>query len=947
MAAARSAIEELARAARCEARGDDLTRQLYATDASLYQVVPAGVAFPKSAAETASAVRAAAAAGLSVTARGAGSGLAGGALGEGLVVDLARHNRRITGFDPEARTVRVEVGVVLDQLNDFLQPHGLVFGPDVATSSRATVGGMLGNNSSGARAPLYGTTIDHTESVEVVLADGTVAELGPESPALRGMLSGVDPKIRAAAGLVRERFHRRICKRWPGYGLDRYLPGLEDGGGDLSKLIGGSEGTLGLVFAATLRVVPLPPGKGVGLLFFDSAADAFDASVALMPLKPAAVEHIDDALFDQTRGQRAFQAARDLLELDTKPCRSILIVEFYGDERDKLAEMARLGLGTRRHLCADAREMALVWHLRKAGLSLLTGRPGAAKPVPGIEDVCVPPARLPEYTAALRALFDRFGVEGSFYGHAGSGLLHVRPVLDLHRAAGVAAYRGIGEEVAAICRHFDGSLAAEHGVGIARTEFVEGQVGPELLGLMREIKTAFDPGNLLNPGKIFDDGTFRFDTRLRQGAGAAIPVPFEPVLAYAAKDKSFTGNLEQCNGCGGCRKDAPTMCPTFQATGEELMSTRGRANIIRAVLEGRIKSPQGPLLSEALEQAISNCLSCRACAGECPSNVNLPLLKAELLHARHRRHGTPLAARLFSRVDRLGALGSLMPGAANALQQWPPLRRALRAVAGVSARRPLPKFADFRFDRWFARRPAPAGASPRGKVILWDDCFVRHYEPGIGRAAVRVLEAAGFTVELPKGRACCGRPAFSMGCLDTARAFGRQNIALLRGGTEPVIFLEPSCFTMFKEDYRELGLDGAEALAARAVLFEDFIAELLAREPEALRFNGAPARAAVHTHCHARAAADPAVMLRVAGRIPGAAAELLDTGCCGMAGAFGAMEEKYDLSVKVAGPLVAKVNALSPETDLIASGTSCRHQITHLTLRQPQHFAEWIADRLA
>ncbi len=937
---------ELSRASGCEVRGDALTRQLYATDASIHQVEPLGVAFPKSAAETAALVRAAAAAGVPLTARGAGSGLAGGALGSGVIVELARHNRGISEFNPETRTVRVGAGVVLDQLNAFLQGHGLVFGPDVATSSRATLGGMIANNSSGARAPVYGATINHVESVEVVLADGSVAVLGADSPDLRDRLTPVDALIAAHAEEILTRFHDRFPKRWPGYGLDRYLR-ARPGGMDLSKLIGGSEGTLALVFSAKVRAVEPPKSKGLGLLFFDSINDAFQAVPPLLPLRPAAIEQIDDLLFDQTRGQAPFAAARQLLDLDARPCASILIVEFYDDEREKLPLLEKMGLGRRFLSTTDPREMAQVWNLRKAGLSLLTGCPGSAKPTAGIEDMCVPPETLPEYVARLREILDRSGFKASFYGHAGSGLLHVRPVVDMHKGEDIRRFRQLEAEVAGLVAEFRGSITGEHGVGIAHTEFVAEHVGPVLLDVMRGVKHAFDPANLLNPGKIIDTGEWRCDTRLRQGDGAAIPVPFEPVLAYAAKDKSFTGNLEQCNGCGGCRKDGPTMCPTFQATGEELMTTRGRANIIRAVLEGRVETPAGPLLSDELEKAVGNCLACRACATECPSNVNLPLLKAELLHARHRRHGAPLSARVFSRVDLLGELGCAAPRVTNLMLAWPPARRVMRSLLGVSEKRPLPPYTRDRFDRWFVRRAVAAAPKPRGRVVLWDDCFVRFNEPNIGRAAVRVLEAAGFGVALPAGRACCGRPAFSMGMLGTARDFGRRNLELLRGGTDPVIFLEPSCWSMFREDYRELGLDGAEEVAARCVLFEQFIDALLAKEPDALRFSGAPARAAVHAHCHAKAASDPAAALRVAARVPGAEASLLDTGCCGMAGAFGAMGDKYDLSVAVASPLIEKVNALPRGTDFIASGTSCRHQTTHLSKARPLHFAEWLADRLA
>jgi FAD/FMN-containing dehydrogenase/Fe-S oxidoreductase len=931
--------DRLRQAAACDWRFDDLTRQLYATDASLYQVIPDGVAFPASAQEVAGAIRAAAQENLAIIPRGAGTGLAGGAVGEGIVLDVARRNRAITGFNPAARTVRVGAGVVLDQLNAYLQPHGLTFGPDVATSSRATFGGMIGNNSSGARAPRYGATIDHVDTLEFVTADGRIVEIGVDCAALAGEHARVEALIQAQAHTVRERFHQENVKRWPGYGVDRYLRN----GSYLAKLIGGSEGTLGIVTAATLRLVALPKEKGIGLIFFDAVAEAMQATVELLELQPAAIEHIDDVLFDQTRGQLQFREARALLELDDRPCKSILMVEFYEDVDEKLDLLMRKNLGVRKLRCQDSAAMNHVLNLRKAGLSLLTGCKGDSKPAPGIEDVAVPPVHLPDYVQALSNLFGRLGLHGSFYGHAASGLLHVRPVVDMHKAEDIAKFRQVAEEVAALTKQFRGALAAEHGVGIARTEFMEDQLGPELYGLMRDIKAVFDPNGRMNPGKIIGDGTYRFDTHLRAGADSKITaLPFEPILAFAAKDESFVGNLEQCNGCGGCRKDPPTMCPTYIATGEEIMSTRGRANTIRAFLENRLGG--GSLLAPELDKALRNCLSCRACTVECPSNVNMALLKAEVLHARQQQHGVPAYVRLLSRVDRLGTLASTAPGVANALLAQPFLRRLMETCFGLSAERPFPRYAPQRFDAWFQRHAPAAGA--QGEVLLWDDTFVRHNEPHVGQAAVRVLEAAGYTVRLVHGRQCCGRPAFSLGQLEAARRMGAHNVALLAQGTSPVIFLEPSCYSMFAEDYRELGIPQAGEIARRAMLFEDFIDQVLQARPDAWQWAAAPPSVAVHVHCHAKATTGTTAVARIARRVAPEGARILNTGCCGMAGAFGARADTYDLSLKVAEPLLAQIHALPEGTRLVASGASCRHQVEHLAGFTPWHLAEWLAAAL-
>jgi FAD/FMN-containing dehydrogenase/Fe-S oxidoreductase len=938
-------LKNISRETGCEIRTDMLTRQLYATDASIYQIVPRAVAFPRSQAELAGVLAGASAVGVAITIRGAGSGLAGGAVGDGLIVDLSRYNRRIWDFDREARRVRVEAGVVLDQLNTFLQPHGLAFGPDVATSSRATLGGMIANDSSGARAPLYGTTIDHTLSLSVALPDGREMVLGPEAAALKEALAEADRLVLAHAPEIRERFHDDICKRWPGYGLDRYLKARErTGAPDPSRFLGGSEGTLAGIFSAELNLVCVPDIKGLGLIFFDTVEEAMLATVALQDLAPASIEHIDNVLFEQTRHQHLFQPVRDMLELDAKPCKAFLLVEFYDDAPEKLADLEKLDLGSRKYICRGSAEMNRVWALRKAGLSLLTGRKGPAKPVAGIEDVAVPPDQLPGYVRGLRELMDPLELEASFYGHAASGLLHVRPVLDLHKAEDIAKFRQLAEGVSALTREFRGSFTAEHGVGIARTEFMKDHIGEDLLAVMREVKQIFDPENRMNPGKIFDDGAFRIDRDLRQGAGHAISLPFDPALAFAAKDASFVGNLEQCNGCGGCRKDMPTMCPTFMATGEEIQSTRGRANTIRAVLEGRMDPETPAVLSAELDMAISNCLACRACASECPSNVNLALLKAELLYARWKREGVPLGARLVSRVDIVNKLASLTPGLANAGLRWQWVRRLMRILFGIAPERPLPEYAAERFDAWFRKRGSKPGH--RGRVLLWDDCFARHNEPEIGRAAVKVLEAAGYEVALPEGHGCCGRPAFSTGRLDVAKRFGEKNVALLKNGRDPVLFLEPSCWSMFREDYIELKIPDAEKVAPRAQLFEQFIFDLLEKAPDALRFREMPGQTAIHAHCHAKSIADTGVMPKLAARIPGNRAALMETGCCGMAGQFGALDKKYRLSLAVAEDLVEKIRTLDAETKLVASGTSCRHQIEHLTKTPPLHMAELLAEAL-
>ncbi len=929
-------------AANCDVAFDNRTRQLYATDASPYQIVPEAVAFPKNTSQAANIIEAALISDISVTPRGGGTGLSGGALGDGLIIDFARHNRLIWDFNDQARTVRVGAGVVLDQLNAYLHPLGYCFGPDVATSSRATLGGMIANDSSGAHTPVYGTTCRHVREIEIVLANGKITRIGAHLDTLRKQRLHVEELLALNSLLISEQFPAGLLKRWPGYAVSRAARNP----GDLIPLLCGSEGTLAGIFSAELKVTPLPAERGAGLIFFASVAEAMQATMALLDLQPAAIEHIDRPLFDQTRGNREFKAVRDLLKLDSHPCEAILVVEFFEGAPEKLERMSQRKLGLRQMILKNNGERNLVWAMRKAGLSLLTSRKGSAKPACFVEDTAVRPQDLPAYVGGLQKLFSRLQIEASFYGHAAAGLLHVRPVLDLHRKEDLKKFRHVANEVAALVAQFKGSLAAEHGVGIARTEFLQQQVGAELYSVMREIKSVFDPTNLFNPGKIIDDGRFKIDRDLRTKNHAPLVLPFAPKLAFATRDESFIANLEQCNGCGACTKQTPTMCPTYLATGEEGMSTRGRANLIRAALEGR--EITDAVFAEEMEYALSNCLSCRACTTECPSNVNLPLLKAELVHARRLRKGITWQQRLIGSADLLGRIGTAMPGLMNVLINLNSVRHITAKIFGLSIERYLQEYAHERFDKWFARRRS-AITPVRGVVILWDDTFVRYQEPHIGQAAVTVLEAAGFEVKLPAHRQCCGRPAFSAGDLDKAEKLGRHNLALLQATThqEPILFLEPSCFSMFAEDYRELKLAGAGNIAARCFLFEDFIGQLLEREPDALKFTEQPERIVIHAHCHAKALSDPANMQRLAARLPGRTAELLDTGCCGMAGAFGMLESKYELSLKIAEPLVEKIIHQPYGTTTVVSGTSCRHQVQHLATVRTKHMAEVIADALA
>ncbi|MGC9054964.1 MAG: FAD-binding and (Fe-S)-binding domain-containing protein, partial [Candidatus Hydrogenedens sp.] len=647
----------------------------------------------------------------------------------------------------------------------------------------------------------------------------------------------------------------------------------------------------------------------------------------LLHFKPASIEHIDDILFNQTQGQRNFEPVRKLLDLDNTQYKSLLFVEFFEPPQDLIDEVLNLKLGANSLYCKDVQQRNMLWEFRKAGLSLLTGMKGARKPVTGVEDTAVRPEDLNLYVQELSEIMHRYGVQASFYGHASAGLLHVRPVLDLHEPADIKKFRKLAEEVFALVRKYRGTFTGEHGVGMAHSEFMKEQIGEDLFQLMVQIKHTFDPLSLMNPGKITDLSQFRFDENLRW---RKLTLPFEPCLAFSSKDESFIGNLEQCNGCGACRKETPTMCPTFIARGEEILSTRGRANIIRHVIEESAHNPE-ILYSSELEQAIKYCLACRACTVECPSNVNMSLLKAELLHAINKKYIPRFTKFLLSNIDTLGKIASLTPLLANFSLKNMWLRNILEHFSGIIANRPLPLYAHESFHRWFYRtyNGWKTAKGTRGTVILWDDCFIRYHEPEIGKDAVKVLTSAGFQVEILPDKTCCGRPAFSVGNLNNARKKGEQNIKILKDRKEPILFLEPSCFTMFYEDYKELKLESAEMIIEKSMLLEEFLANLLENDSSALPFShNKSMQIAVHTHCHTKATRGSIPMKDVLSHIPNAQVQILPSACCGMAGAYGIMKDTYELSMEVGEHLKELIEILPIDTKIIASGTSCRQQIS-------------------
>ncbi|MFH1568993.1 MAG: FAD-linked oxidase C-terminal domain-containing protein [Gemmatimonadota bacterium] len=946
-----------------DVRFDALSRVLYRTDASIYEIEPRGLVLPSGVPDVVHAIRVAAERGVPVLPRGAGTSLSGQAVGPTIVLDLSRHMNRVLELNLEEGWVRVEPGVVLDQLNAHLKPHGLMFGPDVSTSSRANLGGMIGNNSAGSYSIVYGRTIDHVLDLTAVLADGSVVLLGPVDAAERRRreeLGSLEGQVYREVGRVTGEYaeevvarYSKVMRRVAGYSLDYMVAAERDGRDfDLSRLVVGSEGTLCAVVEARLRVVPTPPKRAVIACHFHDLVEAMRATVALLETGPAAIELGDRILLDQTRGSIEHAPRRRFVQGDPE---ALLMVEYFGESAEALARrlddaeamLREAGLGYAFVQALDPAEQRDMWELRKAGLGLLMGMAGDAKPTSGVEDTCVPAEVLPEYVTRVQELMRSTGVRATIYGHASVGVLHIRPILDLKTADGVRLLRHFGERISDLVLEYGGSMSAEHGDGLARSEWIGKMFGPRLVRAFEEVKAAFDPAGIMNPGKIVRAP--RMDQNLRYGEGHST-LELDTYFRFD-REGGFQRAVEMCSGVGQCRKRlVGTMCPSYMATLEEEHSTRGRANALRAALNGRPGFTQG-LASEELRRVMDLCLECKACKAECPSSVDMAKLKYEFLAQHGKVNGFPWRSHLFGRIDRINRWLSPVALLANATMGSGPVRWLLEQVAGIDRRRRMPPLARQRFSRWFRRRTYRRGGR-RGTVVLFNDTFVEYNEPQIGMAAIFLLESAGYDVVIPDEQLCCGRAAISRGLLERVRVQARHNLDRLsvyvRRGW-PIVGIEPSCLLTFRDDYRDLVADHPEvsAVADSCFLLEEFLAGLAAQGQLDIQFTAARRRILLHGHCHQKALVGTAPMIRVL-RLPrNYQVEEIPSGCCGMAGSFGYEKEHYDLSMEVGEDrLFRAIRAAEPDTVIVAAGTSCRHQIADATGRRAVHWAEVLVEAL-
>jgi FAD/FMN-containing dehydrogenase/Fe-S oxidoreductase len=943
-----------------EVRFDDMTRVLYSTDASIYEIEPLGVVIPRTTDDVLATVEICASHGVPMLPRGAGTSLCGQAVGRAVVLDMSKYLNRVLEVNAEERWARVQPGVVLDELNAQLHPFGLWFAPDVSPSNRATLGGMIGNNASGARSLVYGRTLEHVREMSVALPDG-------QTLAVRALAE--DELARALASTTREGnlyrtlhrlidTHRReILARYPkilrrvgGYALDEFVNGQPF---SLARLLVGSEGTLATTLEAKINLErrPAPTQVALMVVHFRTMFEALESTTEILTTGPTAIELADKYILDLTR--RSLEYARQMTFVQGDPG-ALLFVEYYGETPGELvAKLDRLEAHCRRQRIGTAFTRALspeeqhkIWKIRKAGMALLLGMIGDKKPVAGIEDTAVAPERLAEYLTRLDAIVRSHQVEAAYYGHASVGCIHVRPILDLKRDPEVETLRAIAEQVSALVQEFGGAMSAEHGDGLSRSCWNETLFGPTLYQAFRELKAAFDPQRIMNPGKIVDAPPMTANLRY----GGRYQARQLKTFFRFGREGGFDRAVEMCNGAAVCKKKLEgTMCPSYMITLEEEHSTRGRANALRAAINGHL--PAEALTSPRMYEVFDLCLECKGCKAECPSNVDMAKLKYEFLAQYHAQHGTPLRARLFGHLETVNRLGCACAPLSNWLAQTAPARWIFDRVFGIHRNRQLPPFARETFTRWFARRNGRHGVSgARGPVVLFNDTYMTYNYPELGRAAVKVLEAAGFEVALADKK-CCGRPMISKGLLQKAKENAAYNVDRLAPYAEqgiPIVGLEPSCILTFRDEYPDL-LDDPRAarLAAGTFLIEEFLLGLHEKERLRLPLRAGAKSVMLHGHCHQKALVGSNPSLQLLRLLPGARVDEIDSGCCGMAGSFGYEKEHYEMSLAIGNRrLFPAIRATDPASEIVAAGVSCRQQIAHGTGRRARHLVEVLADAL-
>lgn len=928
-----------------EVRFDRPSRLIYSNDASIYEIEPIGVVIPRTHEDVFATMELARDFKVPVLPRGGGTSQAGQTVGHAVLMDMSKYLNRILEVNTEERWARVEPGVIQEQFNLHLRPMGFLFGPDTSTANRATLGGMMGNNSAGSHSIIYGKTIDHILEMDVVLSSGErkrFSELQFDEAVTRGGLEGTIAEIVRANRDEIERRYPKIMRRVSGYNLDEFV---RNGKFDLTKLMVGSEGTLAAVHQAKVRIEPRPASTALCVVHFADIVEAIRVSETVLPLNPAAIELIDDKIINLAR--KSLDLSRQMDFVQGHPG-ALLVIEFYGENeaylRSKLDELVatlKRDKAGYAYVCAfDPAEQNKIWKIRKAGLGLLLGMKGDRKPIAFVEDCAVEPAKLPEFFVRFRDVIHKYGTSAGYYGHASVGCLHIRPLINTKDPNDIRIMREMTDEIAGLVIEFGGGMSGEHGDGLARSYLNEKLFGPQLYQAFRQVKAAFDPEFRMNPGKIVDGPPMT--ENLRYG-GAYQTININTHYDFS-REGGFASAVELCNGAGVCRKkNEGTMCPSYMVTMEDKHSTRGRANLMRQVLSGKL--PAHEFTGKDLHDALDLCLECKGCKAECPSNVDMAKLKYEFLAHYNEANRAPLRSKMFAHIHTLSRIGSRWPSMTNWMLTNPGVRRLLDRFVAIDSRRKLPLFAQQTFESWFVKRPPSefrnSNSKLSGKVVLFHDTFINYNDPDIGKAATRLLEAAGYEVRLAE-RKCCGRPMISKGFPEAARANAAFNVRQLHSFVKSgysIVGCEPSCILTFRDEYPDL-IKGSEVIdvAKAAFLLEEFIVNERETGRWKLDFKRQQRKALIHGHCHEKALIGSRYLKdALAMAYP---VEEVDSGCCGMAGSFGYEKEHYEVSVAVGRRRLVPAVENNPEAIVIAPGISCRQQVEHATGRRPLHPAE-------
>ena len=957
----REMVADLRKLVSGEVRFDKMSRVLYSTDASIYQIEPVGVVIPRNDEDVIAVVETANRYGVSVLPRGGGTSLGGQTVGHSIVMDFSKYMNRVIEVNEEERWVRTQPGIVLDVLNHHLRDSGLLFAPDPSTSNRGNVGGALGNNSCGAHSIMWGKTVDNVHDLDVVLSNGQPTRFGALDGSqleARMRIDGLEGDIYSRLFEIGEANRDEIIARYPkiqrrvsGYNLDEFVSGM---GFNMARFVVGSEGTLVTVTEAKLKLVPQPRVTALGVLHCNDLIESMDATVAALEMQPAAVELIGSMIIRQAKSNLAYSRITDFIDGDPE---ALLAIEVAGDTteevRSKLDHLAdalvRRGLGYTFLKLMRPEDQAKVWDVRKAGLGLMMNVPGDAKPLPFVEDCAVAPEHLPDFVRKFDDIVTSNGTQAGYYGHASVGCLHIRPLINLKDQEGVDRMVSIAEEVGDLVMEYGGSMSGEHGDGLVRSWFNRKMFGERLYSAFRDVKQAFDPDGIMNPGKIVDAQPMTENLRI---GPQYQPLRLDTGFAYG-QEGSFAHGIEMCNGQGACRKVlGGTMCPSYMVTREEEHSTRGRANALRAAMSGAL--PAGSLTEQRLYDVLDLCLECKGCAAECPSNVDMAKLKYEFLNQYHAANGYPARNRFFGNIGTISRLGAFFAPLSNWVNRMPPVRRMMEQGLGIDRRRQLPPFASQTFTQWFkARGGSPTSAAQRGQVVLFPDTFTNYNHPELGRAAVKVAEALGYQVIVPKVR-CCGRPLLSKGMMDRAQSNARYNVERIHRYVEAgakLVGIEPSCILSFADDYTDLvgvDRDKARAIADNTMLVEQFVDDAISQGAE-IDLDGSrlPDRILFHGHCHQKALVGTGAAMGLLSSIDGVEATEISSGCCGMAGSFGYEVEHYDISMQIGEmDLFPAIREQQGEFVVVAEGVSCRQQIAHGTGRQARHLVEVLADAL-